>query len=140
MKTLVAAASVLALSACATAPSSAQSFSTSGKSLREVYEYLHANPELSFQERNSSRVLAAEMKTVNPGNHFHIFAGLRLSRKVTHRFDYRRQVSEELRRLIHAEIETLCGRAARKKGCCRQQAKYGPRYCLHAIFFPVIQL
>ncbi len=64
MKTILAAASILALSACATAPSSAQSFNTADKSLREVYEYLHANPELSFQERNSSKILAAEMKAL----------------------------------------------------------------------------
>lgn len=66
MKTFLQGASfaavILAAAACATGPAAAQNFSTSGKSLREVYEYLHANPELSFQERNSSKILAAEMK------------------------------------------------------------------------------
>ncbi len=64
MKTILAAVSIFALASCATGPSDAQSFSTSGKSLREVYEYLHANPELSFQEKNSSRILATEMRSL----------------------------------------------------------------------------
>ncbi len=62
LKAACITAAILAASACATGPATAQNFDTSNKSLREVYEYLHANPELSFQERNSSRILAAEMK------------------------------------------------------------------------------
>src|SRR5689334_3915150 len=55
---------VLALlaAACATLPAHAQAFNANGKSLRQIYEYLHRNPELSFQERNTSTILAAEMK------------------------------------------------------------------------------
>jgi hippurate hydrolase len=61
MKTLAAVASVLAL--CA-GTASAQTFTSSGKSLRTIYEYLHKNPELSFQEKNTSAILAAEMKAL----------------------------------------------------------------------------
>ncbi len=56
------------LSGCAVGPADAQtasvktSFSAKDKSLRQIYEHLHANPELSFQERNTSAILAAEMK------------------------------------------------------------------------------
>ncbi|HVY89258.1 MAG TPA: M20/M25/M40 family metallo-hydrolase, partial [Hyphomonadaceae bacterium] len=37
-------------------------FVANGKSLREIYESLHRNPELSLQEKNSSAILADEMK------------------------------------------------------------------------------
>ena len=53
------------LAACTTAPPPAAAqapFNASGKTLRQIYEYLHINPELSFQEKNSSAILAAEMK------------------------------------------------------------------------------
>jgi amidohydrolase len=66
MKIAATAISILALAACATGPSQAQApaFSASGKPLREIYDYLHRNPELSFQEKNSSSILAAEMKSL----------------------------------------------------------------------------
>ena len=64
-KTFLALGAVL-LAACSTLPleASAQppAFKAEGKTLRQIYEYLHANPELSFQEKNSSAILAAEMK------------------------------------------------------------------------------
>jgi amidohydrolase len=59
---MAALALAAGLAGCATAPAQAQAFSAKDKSLRQIYEYLHANPELSFQERNSSAILAAEMK------------------------------------------------------------------------------
>ena len=54
---LMAACSNLPLEASAQPP-----FKAEGKTLRQIYEHLHANPELSFQEKNSSVILAAEMK------------------------------------------------------------------------------
>jgi hippurate hydrolase len=64
MKSALAAHSLVALASCAAAPpaAEAQAFSAAGKTLRQIYEHLHANPELSFQEKNSSAILAAEMK------------------------------------------------------------------------------
>lgn len=64
MKLSVLALGALALTACSTAPqpAEAQPFSSSGKSLRQVYEHLHRNPELSFQEGKTAAILAAEMK------------------------------------------------------------------------------
>src|SRR5690606_1329924 len=64
MKRAALATGILFLAACTTTPqpADAQSFNTSGKSLREIYEHLHRNPELSFQEKNSSAVLAAEAR------------------------------------------------------------------------------
>jgi hippurate hydrolase len=64
MKSALAALSLVALASCAAAPpaAEAQAFSAAGKTLRQIYEHLHANPELSFQEKNSSAILAAEMK------------------------------------------------------------------------------
>jgi hippurate hydrolase len=65
MKRTVLALSASLFAACSTAPQPAEAqpaFKAEGKSLRQVYEYLHANPELSFQEKNSSAILAAEMK------------------------------------------------------------------------------
>jgi amidohydrolase len=64
MKRAVLALSVSVLAAWASALQSAgaETFSASGKNLRQIYEHLHRNPELSFQERNTSAVLAAEMK------------------------------------------------------------------------------
>ncbi|RYZ10615.1 MAG: amidohydrolase [Alphaproteobacteria bacterium] len=53
------------LAACTSAPQPAeaqQAFSANGKTLRQIYEHLHKNPELSFQEKNTSAILAAEMK------------------------------------------------------------------------------
>jgi amidohydrolase len=58
------------LAACSSAPIAAEAqnaqpapgFSASGKTLRQLYEHLHRNPELSFQEKNTSAILAAEMK------------------------------------------------------------------------------
>jgi hippurate hydrolase len=44
------------------APANAQTFVAAGRPLREIYEYLHRNPELSFEEKSSSAILAAEMK------------------------------------------------------------------------------
>ncbi len=55
-------AALMAACAGSPEPAEAQSFSAQGKSLRQVYEHLHKNPELSFQEKNSSAILAAEMK------------------------------------------------------------------------------
>ncbi len=43
-------------------PALAQTFNANGKTLRQIYEHLHKNPELSFQEKNTSAILAAEMK------------------------------------------------------------------------------
>ena len=65
MKRTVLALGATILAACSTAPQPAEAqpaFKADGKSLRQIYEYLHANPELSFQEKNSSAILAAEMK------------------------------------------------------------------------------
>ena len=62
---LKAALGAALMAACSTLPieASAQpAFKAEGKTLRQVYEYLHANPELSFQEVNSSAILAAEVK------------------------------------------------------------------------------
>lgn len=53
----------LAGAAASQGPAQAQpAFNASGKSLREIYEHLHQNPELSFQEKNTSAVLAAEVR------------------------------------------------------------------------------
>jgi hippurate hydrolase len=64
MKRAVLAFGAAWLVACSAAPqpADAQAFTTSGKSLRQIYEHLHRNPELSFQEKNTSALLAAEMK------------------------------------------------------------------------------
>ncbi len=66
MKRTVLALGVSMLAACTTAPQPADaqqpSFSANGKTLRQLYEHLHANPELSFQEKNTAAVLSAEMK------------------------------------------------------------------------------
>ncbi len=64
MKHALLALSTALLSACATTPATAQqpTFSAEGKSLRQIYEHLHANPELSLQEVKTSAILAAEMK------------------------------------------------------------------------------
>jgi hippurate hydrolase len=48
--------------ACFAPTASAQAFAAGGKTLRQVYEYLHHNPELSFQEKNTSAILADEMR------------------------------------------------------------------------------
>lgn len=51
------------LAVAAPLPAAAQSaFDPAGKSLRQIYEQLHKYPELSFQEKNTSALLAAEMK------------------------------------------------------------------------------
>jgi len=65
MKRTVLALSATVLAACASTPQPAQAqqaFSANGKTLRQLYEHLHKNPELSFQEKNTSAILAAEMK------------------------------------------------------------------------------
>ncbi len=65
MKRIALALGASILAACTTAPPPAAAqpaFSANGKTLRQIYEYLHINPELSFQEKNSSAILAAEMK------------------------------------------------------------------------------
>jgi hippurate hydrolase len=64
MKPALAALSLAALAACASTEQAAeaQSFIAGGKTLRQIYEHLHRNPELSFQEKASSAILAAEMK------------------------------------------------------------------------------
>ena len=64
MKLSIPALFALSLAACSTAPqpAEAQGFIANGKTLRQIYEYLHRNPELSFQEKNTSAILAAEMK------------------------------------------------------------------------------
>jgi len=60
---LAVAAACLAAYTTTSPPASAQpAFRAEGKSLRQIYEYLHANPELSLQEKNTSAILAAEMK------------------------------------------------------------------------------
>lgn len=64
MKPLVMAFGAASLAALMGLPAQAQTFSASGKPLREIYEYLHRNPELSLQEKNSSAILAAEMKSL----------------------------------------------------------------------------
>ncbi|MDZ4759526.1 MAG: amidohydrolase, partial [Alphaproteobacteria bacterium] len=50
--------------ACIGTPALAQTFASTGKPLQAVYEHLHRNPELSFQESKSSAILAAEMKAL----------------------------------------------------------------------------
>lgn len=65
MKHILLALGAACLAACATgsSPADAQpAFRAEGKSLRQIYEHLHANPELSLQEKNSSAILATEMK------------------------------------------------------------------------------
>ncbi len=66
MKRAVLAFGVSLLAACTSLPQPSEAqqpvFSANGKTLRQIYEYLHTNPELSFQEKNSSAILAAEMK------------------------------------------------------------------------------
>ncbi len=64
MKSLATAFGALCLAAAIGLPSSAQTFSASGKPLRQIYEYLHRNPELSLQEKNTSVILADEMKSL----------------------------------------------------------------------------
>jgi hippurate hydrolase len=61
---LLGAVAALAILGASVASAQAPAFSASGKPLREIYEYLHKNPELSFQEKNSSAILAAEMKSL----------------------------------------------------------------------------
>ncbi len=51
-------------STSAAAQTGPQAFSAQGKDLRSIYEYLHRNPELSLQEKESSAILAAEMKSL----------------------------------------------------------------------------
>jgi amidohydrolase len=74
MKVSVLALGVMLLAAChiAPQPAEAQAFSANGKSLRQIYEHLHKNPELSFQEKATAGVLAAEMKRLG----FTVTAGL----------------------------------------------------------------
>lgn len=65
MKRTVLVLGATLLAACSTAPEPAeaqQAFSANGKTLRQIYEHLHKNPELSLQEKNTSAILAAEMK------------------------------------------------------------------------------
>jgi amidohydrolase len=65
MKQAILALGMSLLAACASAPQPADAqpaFKAEGKSLRQLYEHLHANPELSFQEKSTSAILAAEMK------------------------------------------------------------------------------
>jgi hippurate hydrolase len=65
MRRTVLAFGVSLLAACTSAPQQAEaqpSFAANGKTLRQIYEHLHTHPELSFQEKNSSAILAAEMK------------------------------------------------------------------------------
>ncbi|MDP3737917.1 MAG: amidohydrolase [Hyphomonadaceae bacterium] len=66
MKSAGLALGALSLLACSATlqPAGAQSsaFNANGKTLRQIYEQLHKNPELSFQEKNTSALLAAEMK------------------------------------------------------------------------------
>jgi hippurate hydrolase len=66
MKRAVLAFGVSLIAACTSLPQPSEAqqpaFSANGKALRQIYEYLHTNPELSFQEKNSSAILAAEMK------------------------------------------------------------------------------
>ena len=59
MKQTFLALSAILMAACSTLPleASAQpAFKAEGKTLRQIYEYLHTNPELSFQEKNSSEI------------------------------------------------------------------------------------
>ncbi len=65
MKHAILALGISLLAACASAPQPANAqpaFKAEGKTLRQLYEHLHAHPELSFQEKNTSAILAAEMK------------------------------------------------------------------------------
>lgn len=65
MKRTLLALGVTMLAACSTTAPTAiaqPAFKAEGKTLRQIYEHLHANPELSFQEKNTSAILAAEMK------------------------------------------------------------------------------
>jgi len=53
------------LAACSLGPQPAAGqtpFSAEGKSLRQIYEHLHAHPELSLQEVRTSAILADEMR------------------------------------------------------------------------------
>lgn len=66
MRLAALACATVLLTACAATPQPADAqqpaFSANGKTLRQLYEHLHTNPELSFQEKNTSAILAAEMK------------------------------------------------------------------------------
>ena len=65
MKRTVLALSAALVAACAQSPQPAEAqpaFSANGKTLRQIYEHLHKNPELSFQEKNTAAILSAEMK------------------------------------------------------------------------------
>ncbi len=59
---LVIGLSLLAACTSTPQPAQAQAAFAAGKSLRQIYEHLHRNPELSFQEKQTSAYLAAEMK------------------------------------------------------------------------------
>lgn len=75
MKRTLLALGVSLLAACATGPQPAgaqPAFRAEGKTLRQIYEHLHANPELSFQEKTTSAILAAEMRRLG----FIVTAGL----------------------------------------------------------------
>jgi len=65
MKRTLLALGASLLAACSTAPQPAEAqsaFKAEGKTLRQIYEHLHTNPELSFQEKNTAAILAGEMK------------------------------------------------------------------------------
>src|SRR5690606_18059320 len=65
MKRTVLARGATLLAACTSAPQPAEAqpaFSANGKTLRQIYEHLHKNPEHSLPEQNTSAILAAEMK------------------------------------------------------------------------------
>ena len=64
MKSVATVIGAVCLAANFGAPALAQTFSAAGKPLRQIYEYLHRNPELSLQEKNSSAILAAEMHSL----------------------------------------------------------------------------
>jgi amidohydrolase len=60
--TVLALGAILLVAALQPASAEPSTFTAAGKTLRQIYEHLHRNPELSFKEKNTSAVLAAEMQ------------------------------------------------------------------------------
>ncbi|MEQ1609679.1 MAG: amidohydrolase [Hyphomonadaceae bacterium] len=60
--TVLALGAILLAAALQPASAEPATFTAAGKTLRQIYEHLHRNPELAFKEEKTSAVLAAEMQ------------------------------------------------------------------------------